>query len=50
MVVVDDDDDMVEMRIIMVASGAPSSSSQISDAYPKRYSLKIPNLLLGLDI
>ena len=50
MVVVDDDDDMVEMRIIMFASGAPSSSSQFSDAYPKRYSLKIPNLLLGLDI
>jgi|UniRef100_A0A2N9IL31 hypothetical protein len=45
--VVVDDDDMVEMSIIMVASGAPSSS----DAYPKRYSLKIPNLLLeSLDI
>ncbi|KAK7832282.1 hypothetical protein CFP56_026640 [Quercus suber] len=38
MVVVDDDDDMVEMRIIMFASGAPSSSSQFSDAYPKSFS------------
>ncbi|OMO97169.1 hypothetical protein COLO4_14827 [Corchorus olitorius] len=42
--VVDDDDDLVEMSII-IAHGGPSSS-RFLDAYPKRYSLKIPSFLL----
>lgn len=38
-----EDDDLVEMSMIIVRRGP--SSSRFLDAYPKRYSFKIPSLL-----